>query len=215
VTAAARDGEAVFAEWLEVMRERMQQDHLRVLDLFRECDRNSDGKVSREELGQFLASCGHPMSAGDMRLVMAAMDADGSGMIDYHEFSQRVYRKRFGSRSIAASADSVAPAPPLPAAPPEAAGDFGAATYTRWLGEMNSDSGARTRGDLLALLRRKDIEGTGAVTRQAFRAALRECPPPKGALSARESNALIAYLDPQNTMHVVYDTLPVAGTTGP
>lgn len=100
-------GERIFAEWLEVMRNAMQHDELRVLDLFRECDRNADGTVSKDELVSFLRRCGHPMSTAEIDAVMAVIDTDHNGQVDYFEFSQRVHA-RYSEADTARTAQPIA-----------------------------------------------------------------------------------------------------------
>lgn len=43
------DAEALFFRWTEAMAQKMGQDNIRVLDLFRQFDANGDGTISRTE----------------------------------------------------------------------------------------------------------------------------------------------------------------------
>eukprot|EP00730_Choanoeca_flexa_P000595 TRINITY_DN10261_c0_g2_i1.p1 TRINITY_DN10261_c0_g2~~TRINITY_DN10261_c0_g2_i1.p1 ORF type:complete len:1029 (+),score=257.83 TRINITY_DN10261_c0_g2_i1:1-3087(+) len=200
----AERAEQVFADWLEAMRQKMQHDHLRVLDLFRQCDQNGDGQVTRKELSDFLAGCDYPMSRSDIKIVMDHIDADHSGKIDYKEFSQRVHRKRYGSANAPATRSASS------SSSKTTSGDraqLGKGVYDKWVKSMHEQCSLEQRQALLEAFKGKDAEDTGAVTRQSFRTLFRKHSPV--TLNSRELNQLVTYLDADNTMRVVYTDLPV------
>jgi len=53
---------------------------------FQSFDLNGDGKVSKHELLEVLRSQGHPNAYSEMEAIMAKVDSDKSGYIDYSEF---------------------------------------------------------------------------------------------------------------------------------
>ncbi|EDQ92578.1 uncharacterized protein MONBRDRAFT_22366 [Monosiga brevicollis MX1] len=195
--------EQVFADWLEAMRAHMQQDHLRVLDLFRECDVNGDGRLSADELRQFLTTAHLPMSNEDVTCVMGVLDEDGSGLIDYHEFAQKVYRRRYPATESRRSSASSTTAPEARSAP-SARQSAGETALNKLLKYFQAHPAVQQQ--FVDEIRAKDsTEQTGAVSRQAFRSIVRKL---EGAqVSIRDANAMIAYLDPDNTMKVVYEEL--------
>ena len=218
---ALSEGERLFAEWLEVMRQKMNHDHLRVLELFREIDHNGDGTVTRDELASFLRQCGHPMAPTEVDAVMNVIDADHNDHVDYQEFAKRVHAKlqHATAAPAAAPATRVAAdgADPSQAKAADAgvgsgaaaprAGLDGADIYARWLEELNESCTQEQRNALLAALRAKDADNTGSLRRQPFRQVVRTTKPPD--LNVRETNAMVSHLDSGNTMHIKYSELPV------
>ena len=56
-------------------------------------DSNGDGKISAQEITDVIREMGEPASDGDIKRVIGELDADGSGAIDYREFSQMVVKE--------------------------------------------------------------------------------------------------------------------------
>jgi Ca2+-binding EF-hand superfamily protein len=213
---ALRDGERLFAEWLEVMRQKMNHDHLRVLDLFREIDHNGDGTVTKDELASFLRQCGHPMPQPAIDAVMNVIDSDHNGQVDYQEFAKRVHARFHQSpaaadnNSSSSSSSALAPAQTSAAVATSAVpqpGLDGAAIYERWVEELNERCSQDDRNALLAALQAKDVEGSGSLRRQPFRQVVRTTKPPD--LNVRETNAMVSHLDSTNTLHIKYSELPI------
>jgi Ca2+-binding EF-hand superfamily protein len=57
-------------------------------DLWTSFDDDKSGKLDPKEVKQVLAAALADMSQRDLERAFAAMDADGSGEIDFYEFSQ-------------------------------------------------------------------------------------------------------------------------------
>eukprot|EP00358_Blepharisma_japonicum_P000317 CAMPEP_0202953028 /NCGR_PEP_ID=MMETSP1395-20130829/42844_1 /ASSEMBLY_ACC=CAM_ASM_000871 /TAXON_ID=5961 /ORGANISM="Blepharisma japonicum, Strain Stock R1072" /LENGTH=62 /DNA_ID=CAMNT_0049665223 /DNA_START=343 /DNA_END=527 /DNA_ORIENTATION=- len=56
-------------------------------DIFQAIDTNHDGKLSREELmTQFMTIMGDEAADEEVKKIMAEVDTDHSGFIDYSEF---------------------------------------------------------------------------------------------------------------------------------
>ena len=56
-------------------------------------DANGDGTISAKEITDVMREMGEHASDEDIRRVLGRIDADGSGAIDYHEFSQTVVKE--------------------------------------------------------------------------------------------------------------------------
>lgn len=261
-------GERIFAEWLERMRQIMEHDHLRVLDLFRECDRNSDGVVTKDELASFLRMSKIPMSDDDLVAIMAVIDADHNGQIDYQEFARRVYNRhilqakekdqqltvgRMSDAAAPAGVDSQVKSPPAvpdspvnlagsptqptaptiaaPAPPPASGAALptttggsttaapaantldGQALTDNFVRLMNEESSQDQRDALLQAFLKEDKEGTGKVSRSAFRTIVRAARP--NDLPLREVNQIVSHLDHEGTMQVPYAALAISWQKSP
>ncbi|KAJ1913582.1 hypothetical protein IWQ60_009151 [Tieghemiomyces parasiticus] len=55
-------------------------------DSFALFDRNGDGKITLEELGEAMKAIGQDLSSADLKATMNKVDSDGDGQIDYNEF---------------------------------------------------------------------------------------------------------------------------------
>lgn len=78
--------EQVLARWAHGMRDVMESNSLRVLDLFRQYDRNDDGTISRKEFRDTMKSIHLPMSKKDLKTVIHALDENHDNKINYKEF---------------------------------------------------------------------------------------------------------------------------------
>jgi len=64
-----------------------QKDTKELRDVFRMMDTNGDGKLSREELlNQFSKTMGYNAASDEVDRIMAEVDTDNNGYIDYTEF---------------------------------------------------------------------------------------------------------------------------------
>lgn len=64
----------------------MEEDQLRVMDMFRQYDRDGDNKISKEELHDYMEAQGLTWKEGQLDRIMASLDADGDGFISMQEF---------------------------------------------------------------------------------------------------------------------------------
>jgi len=62
--------------------ERLDEIH-RTFALF---DRDGDGRISADELGEVLRALGQPVTDAELRAMIATVDLDGSGTIEINEF---------------------------------------------------------------------------------------------------------------------------------
>ena len=79
-------------EAIKSIRAALLRDMPRVIDLFRKFDRNGDGMVSRAEFREVLPilNLGGRVGAPQMDAVFDAVDADGSGFVDYTELQKQL-----------------------------------------------------------------------------------------------------------------------------
>lgn len=56
-------------------------------------DLNNDGNISAEELGTFMRKMGQKPKDNEIRKMIAEVDADGNGLIDFSEFVTLLARK--------------------------------------------------------------------------------------------------------------------------
>jgi len=66
----------------------LQQNHTRVLDLFRAADADGDGEISHSELSRLLRKLGVECSQGELAQLFETLDPDRSGGIEYHELQR-------------------------------------------------------------------------------------------------------------------------------
>ena len=106
----------------------LQQNSVRVIDLFREWDEDADGLVDKKEFRKAIAALGYDAPSADINAVFAAFDEDGSGKIEYGELQRALaldepppvapkLAKRGPSGYAAAAAAPAAPSPRKPQAP--------------------------------------------------------------------------------------------------
>ena len=73
----------------------MEEDQLRLMDLFQQNDRDGDNKISKDELHAFVAGQGLQWLPGQLDKVMRSLDADNNGYVDMQEFKKacRMYKR--------------------------------------------------------------------------------------------------------------------------
>ena len=74
------------------LREILNKNAVRVIDLFRQWDGDGDGKVSPKEFRIAIAALGYKAPRSDVDEVFAQLDADKSGEIDYNELNRALRR---------------------------------------------------------------------------------------------------------------------------
>ena len=77
----------MLAAWTQNMRTVMEDHSLRVLDLFRQYDRDDDGIITRKEFRDTMKSIKLPMSKDELKIVIHALDENHDDKINYKEFS--------------------------------------------------------------------------------------------------------------------------------
>ena len=81
----------------------LQQNAVRVIDIFREWDDDGDGLVSKKEFRNAIAALGYDAPREDVDAVFKAFDADGSGVIEYSELKAALGLEDEGSSAAAQS----------------------------------------------------------------------------------------------------------------
>jgi len=77
---------------IEQLREILNQNAVRVIDLFRSWDDDGNGKVDAKEFRKAVAALGYKAPKKDVDEVFGAFDVDKSGEIDYHELNRALRR---------------------------------------------------------------------------------------------------------------------------
>ena len=63
----------------------MQENHAKVMTVFRQFDRNGDGQITAAEFQSGCQKLGIPATPEDIQQLVASFDADHSGSVDYNE----------------------------------------------------------------------------------------------------------------------------------
>lgn len=77
----------------EQIRNALAANAVKVLDLFREWDRDGDGLVSEKEFLQAMPMLGIHCAKEEVRLLFATLDGDGDGIITFKEFNRLLKRE--------------------------------------------------------------------------------------------------------------------------
>jgi len=86
--APIEDGKSV----IEQLRDILNKNAVRVIDLFRSWDDDGNGKVSASEFRKAVAALGYKAPKKDVNEVFKAFDIDNSGEIDYNELNRALRR---------------------------------------------------------------------------------------------------------------------------
>ena len=70
-----------------ILKEYVEKKKYRLVDLFRQLDKDGSMSVTRDELRDGLKSIGVPMDDRQLTDLIDILDEDGDGEIDYGEFS--------------------------------------------------------------------------------------------------------------------------------
>lgn len=62
-------------------------------DTFTHFDKNGDGSISVEELGELMRQVGYAQSEAELQTVIKEVDADNSGKVEFPEFLMMISRK--------------------------------------------------------------------------------------------------------------------------
>ena len=76
------------ASLLSVNWSNLDYDEDDFAEAFRVFDKNGDGRITAQELGQVLKELGIVLKSDDIKLMIAELDKDGNGTIEYSEFVQ-------------------------------------------------------------------------------------------------------------------------------
>jgi len=79
-----------FEEFCEIIRKKMKadEDERELREMFRILDKEKRGEVNTNELRWILKQLGDDLTENDIDDMIADVDTDGSGWVDYEEFSK-------------------------------------------------------------------------------------------------------------------------------
>ena len=192
------DGSSSLEDIVEPLRQALASNLQRTLNLFREWDLDGNGCFDRREWRKALRLLGLDVDASASDALFHALDADGSGSIEYKELHKRV-RKPVDLSKLTAWR------PPAPAPPPPRVDHTHVA---RSAAEAAVDSLRRKlSADLrrtIDIFRDMDVDGSGAVDRDEFGAAVARLLP---GCDAPTCAALFDALDADSSGYLEYDEL--------
>ena len=83
-------GYVAFEEFANIIRKKMQddEDERELREMFRILDKEKKGEVNTNELRWILKNLGDDLTEADIDDMIADVDTDGSGWIDYNEFAK-------------------------------------------------------------------------------------------------------------------------------
>jgi calmodulin len=81
-------GYIAFEEFCSIVRKKMQddEDERELREMFRILDKEKKGEVNTNELRWILKNLGDDLTEADIDDMIADVDTDGSGWVDYNEF---------------------------------------------------------------------------------------------------------------------------------
>jgi calmodulin len=81
-------GYIAFEEFCNIVRKKMQddEDERELREMFRILDKEKRGEVNTNELRWILKNLGDDLTEADIDDMIADVDTDGSGWVDYNEF---------------------------------------------------------------------------------------------------------------------------------
>jgi Ca2+-binding EF-hand superfamily protein len=79
-----------YEEFCEIIRKKMQadEDERELKEIFRVLDKEKKGEVNTNELRWILKNLGDDLTEDDIDDMIADVDTDGSGFVDYEEFAK-------------------------------------------------------------------------------------------------------------------------------
>lgn len=79
-----------FEEFCEIVKKKLKQDEdeRELREMFRSLDKEKRGEVNTNELRWILKQLGDDLTEDDIDDMIADVDTDGSGWVDYDEFSK-------------------------------------------------------------------------------------------------------------------------------
>lgn len=90
------DGALSFSEFIGAYVEftgKSKQKEEELHDLFVKLDVNQDGKISRDELKEFLSQGGEPFDEDEIERVFTEFDTNGDGFISFQEMAEALLSK--------------------------------------------------------------------------------------------------------------------------
>ncbi|EQC34079.1 hypothetical protein, variant [Saprolegnia diclina VS20] len=91
---ASRGKSKVIYKIIQRIDRHLRRKHLRVIDLFRYCDADSSGGISRDELEDVLKQLDIQLPPPELHIIMAHLDKNGNGVLDIDEFESLVRMNR-------------------------------------------------------------------------------------------------------------------------
>ena len=64
----------------------MEEDQLRIMDVFHQNDKDGDNRVSKDELHDFMVAQGLTWKEGQLDRIFSSLDSDNNGYVDMQEF---------------------------------------------------------------------------------------------------------------------------------
>ncbi|XP_052273875.1 calmodulin-like isoform X2 [Dreissena polymorpha] len=89
------NGEIDFEEYLDMMANRMSYTGSanQIREAFKVFDKEAKGYLTVDELRHIMTNLGEKLGDEEVDEMLAIVDADGNGLIDYEEFTQMLAQK--------------------------------------------------------------------------------------------------------------------------
>ena len=75
---------------LAIIADYLQDNRLRLVDLFKKVDKNKDWKMTRQELAESMIKLDIPLNRGLLEELIITLDADNDDMLSYQELSRGI-----------------------------------------------------------------------------------------------------------------------------
>ena len=189
----------------EQLRQALSQNLVRVTDLFRTWDENSDGTVNKGEFRRAVQLLGLHADPSSIDSLFDSFDPDASGTIDFRELNT-LLRKKAEEPEEAAKRPSLLDR-----------SKWGATAAKVLLGKTLSIEKSKVeklrealvtkQKAMITVFRQMDIDGDGRVTRAEFLRALPKLGLAEGTFSRDDADALFTDLDPDRSGWIEYREL--------
>ncbi len=85
---------------LSIIAEHCHKNKLRLLDLYKQIDKDKDWQISREEFRKVVRDNKIPLTDAQLEVMIIGLDADDNDKLDYRELAQGVEAYKIDDRLV-------------------------------------------------------------------------------------------------------------------